>query len=76
MDHSSNLAQIQQRPSRGTTISIYGFHETLHKECDESTICSLIAAIAVAKLKVQLLSLTYQFSLFCLHYLIMKIISY
>jgi len=53
MDYSSNLAQIEKRPSRGTTISVYGFHETLYEKWDVSTICSLIAAIAIAKLEVR-----------------------
>ncbi|XP_071577185.1 DNA mismatch repair protein MutL [Temnothorax nylanderi] len=48
-----NLKQIEQRPSCGTTVSIYGFHEIPPlKKWDISTICSLIAAIAVTKLEV------------------------
>ncbi|XP_011882577.1 PREDICTED: DNA mismatch repair protein MLH3-like isoform X3 [Vollenhovia emeryi] len=50
---ASSLQQIEQRPSRGTTVSIYGFHEVPPlKKWDTSTICCLTAAIAVAKLKV------------------------
>ncbi|XP_018302163.1 DNA mismatch repair protein Mlh3 [Mycetomoellerius zeteki] len=52
MGFALNLKQVEQRPSRGTTVSIYGFHEMPHKKWDTSTICFLIAAIAVTKLEV------------------------
>ncbi|XP_032677525.1 DNA mismatch repair protein Mlh3-like isoform X2 [Odontomachus brunneus] len=48
-----DLVRIEQRPSQGTTISIFGFHEIpLRKNSDLNTICCFIAAIAVAKLEV------------------------
>lgn len=53
MGFALNLKQVEQRPSRGTTVSIYGFHEMPHKKWDTSTICFLIAAIAVTKLEVR-----------------------
>ncbi|XP_011257759.3 uncharacterized protein LOC105252183 [Camponotus floridanus] len=50
---ASNLMQIEQRPSHGTTVSVYGFHEaSLCKKWDMSTVCFFIAAVAVTKLKV------------------------
>lgn len=53
MGFASRLKGIEQRPSRGTTVSIYGFHETPPlKKWDVSTICFLIAAVAVTKLEV------------------------
>ncbi|KAG5336580.1 MLH3 protein, partial [Acromyrmex charruanus] len=52
MESSFNLKQVEQRPSCGTTVSIYGFHEMPHKKWDTSIICFLIAAIAVTKLEV------------------------
>ncbi|XP_026830130.1 DNA mismatch repair protein Mlh3 [Ooceraea biroi] len=53
MSYASNLTQIEQRPSRGTTISVYGFHETpVDKKWNISTICFLIATIAVKQLEV------------------------
>ncbi|RLU15886.1 hypothetical protein DMN91_011642 [Ooceraea biroi] len=54
MSYASNLTQIEQRPSRGTTISVYGFHETpVDKKWNISTICFLIATIAVKQLEVR-----------------------
>ncbi|XP_070151918.1 DNA mismatch repair protein MutL [Polyergus mexicanus] len=48
-----NLAQIEQRPSHGTTVSVYNFHEvSLNEKWDMSTVCFFIAAVAVTKLKV------------------------
>lgn len=48
-----NLAQIVQRPSHGTTVSVYNFHEvSLSEKWDMSTVCFFIAAVAVTKLKV------------------------
>ncbi|KYM85164.1 DNA mismatch repair protein Mlh3 [Atta colombica] len=52
MGSSFNLKQVEQRPSCGTTVSIYGFHEMPHKKWDTSIICFFIAAIAVTKLEV------------------------
>ncbi|KYM98135.1 DNA mismatch repair protein Mlh3, partial [Cyphomyrmex costatus] len=52
MGSAHNLKQIEQRPSRGTTVTIQGFHEMPHKKWDISTICFLIAAIAIKKLEV------------------------
>lgn len=49
-----DLKQIEQRPSHGTTVSIYGFHEIPPlKKWDISTVCFLIAVIAVTKLEVR-----------------------
>ncbi|XP_014468583.1 PREDICTED: DNA mismatch repair protein Mlh3-like [Dinoponera quadriceps] len=45
------LTQIEQRPSHGTTVSIYGFHG-MRENSDVKTICYFIAALAVAELKV------------------------
>lgn len=50
---ASNLREIEQRPSRGTTVSVYGFREVPPlKKWDVSTICFLIAAVAVTELEV------------------------
>lgn len=52
-DSATNLAQIEQRPARGTTVSVYGFHKvSLNENWDISTVCFFIAAIAVKKLEV------------------------
>jgi len=54
MGFAPNLKQVEQRPSYGTTVSIYGFHEIPSlKKWDISTVCFLIAAIAVTKLEVR-----------------------
>ncbi|XP_067207210.1 DNA mismatch repair protein MutL-like isoform X2 [Linepithema humile] len=50
-DSASNLTQIEQRPSCGTTVSVFDFHKVPQK-WDISTICFFIGAIAVAKLEV------------------------
>lgn len=48
-----DLTQIEQRPSHGTTVSIYGFHEIpLRKNSDMNTICCFITALAVGNLEV------------------------
>lgn len=52
MGFASNLIPIEQRPSCGTTVSVYGFYEIPCKKWDTSIICFLIAAIAVTKLEV------------------------
>lgn len=54
MGLASNLKEIEQRPSRGTTVSVYGFHEIPPlKKWDISTVCFLIAAAAVTELEVR-----------------------
>lgn len=58
MGLASSLREIEQRPSRGTTVSVYGFREVPPlKKWDVSTICSLVAAVAVAKLEVRFSSI-------------------
>lgn len=48
-----NVAQVEQRPLHGTTVSIYGFHEVpLRKNWDIFVICFLIATIAVIESEV------------------------
>ncbi|XP_072756685.1 uncharacterized protein [Anoplolepis gracilipes] len=50
---ASNLARVKQRPTHGTTVSVYGFHEvSLSEKWDMSTVCFFIAAAAVTKLEV------------------------
>lgn len=51
---ASYLTQIERRPSSGTTVSVYGFHEALlNDNWNMSTLCFFIMAIAVTKVKVR-----------------------
>ncbi|XP_020282763.1 DNA mismatch repair protein Mlh3-like isoform X2 [Pseudomyrmex gracilis] len=50
---ASYLTQIEHRPSSGTTVSVYGFHEALlNDNWNMSTLCFFIMAIAVTKVNV------------------------